>query len=98
MYCLYDLYLDWDIHYAALVEYGEEYGHCNVPTRKNTPIDEYYKCVLKGLGTNGSNYKYFEKLGRWLDDQRRKKRGTRGNAVLTTEQDSKLQTLVNKGT
>ena len=64
--------IDWPRHYAALVEYGKEYGHCNVP-RKNIAHD-YYKCVLKGIGENGSDFQYHGNLGTWLFTQRQRKR------------------------
>lgn len=44
----------WNLAYDALVQYGHEYGHCNVPRA--------YECVLK----DG----YVLKLGLWLHSQR----------------------------
>jgi hypothetical protein len=82
-------FLEWHIHYAALVKYGEEYGTCNISFKKS------YECILPGMGENGSDYKYKGNLGLWLYTQRQVKKGHRG--VLRHEREAKLQILVDKG-
>lgn len=83
--------LDWNLNYAALIEYGKEYGNCNVPTRK------HYECILTGNGANGSDHKYSGKLGTWLCNQKRKKRGSYGNLTLSLDHETLLQSLVDEG-
>lgn len=83
--------VDWDLHYAALIEYSKEYGDCNIPLKKS------YECLLKGLGANGTDLKYSRKLGRWLDTQRVAKRGTRSDKNLSKDRELKLQALVDQG-
>jgi hypothetical protein len=61
--------IDWNIHYAALEEYGREYGHCNVPFKC------VYECTLRGAGEAGGDVSYAGNLGRWLDRQRQNQKG-----------------------
>jgi hypothetical protein len=49
------------------------------------------------MGENGSDYAYSGKLGRWVSDQRRMKKGTHGNAKLTPDREALLQKLVDQG-
>lgn len=49
------------------------------------------------MGDDGSDLHYEGKLGRWLQDQRRMKKGTRGSKRLTAEREEKLQELVDQG-
>lgn len=85
---------NWDIHYAALLEYDQEYGHSNVPTEFT------YHCEL----SNGM--KYQGELGQWLNIQRRLKQeqehsvsGQSSAAAfsLHPQHMSHLQILVNNG-
>lgn len=81
----------WLRNYAALLEYGKEHGHCNVPCMAS------YKCVLHGLGEDGSDYQYSGKLGYWLGHQRQLKKGHRGTNKLLAYREFYLQTLVDQG-
>ena len=84
---------EWDHHYAALLEYGKQHGHCNVPQ-----LDSY-TCVLKGMGKNGSDMAYSGKLGTWVSGQRKMKKGTESKGrKLTPDREALLQKLVNQGT
>lgn len=47
--------VEWDMHYAALIEWGKEHGHCNVG------VNTTYRCLL-------SRTVYDAPLGRWLHD------------------------------
>lgn len=49
------------------------------------------------MGEDGSDVHYHGRLGRWLDNQRTAKRGTRGNKRLTVEREALLQELVDAG-
>ena len=82
---------DWKLHYAALIKYGKQHGHCNVP------FLESYTCVLTGMGENGSDYAYSGKLGNWVGNQRQLKNGTQGDAKLTLDREALLQKLVDQG-
>lgn len=87
--------IDWPRHYAALVEYGKEYGTCNV--QKKFKFEEY-NCILHGLGDNGDDFHYSSKLGTWLANQRSFHNGRRGEARrLTPEREELMQRLVNEG-
>lgn len=67
----------WYRHYAALLEWGKENGHCNIPVRSDyeceTPdmVDTHGKTLCTGGHYTG-------KLGHWLDNQRtiRKRQST----------------------
>jgi len=83
--------IDWPRHYAALLEYAKEHGHCNVPQNKS------YECLLPGMGDDGSDFAYSGKLGMWLSRQRCSKKGTNGNKSLSEDQEAQLQTLVDQG-
>lgn len=84
----YQMDLVWPKHYAALLEYGREFGHCNVRQK------ETYQCVLPGLGRNGADYTYDGKLGRWLANQRR---FNRTQEHIGPQRTALLQSLVNEG-
>ena len=86
------LLLAWHVHYAALVNYGKQYGTCNVSRSYGS-----YKCELPGLGENGGIYHYIGNLGRWLEVQRLAKKGKTRTHELTHEQIQKLQILVDQG-
>ena len=79
--------VDWHVSYAALLEYCKEHGHCNIRQRDN------YQCVLKGVGMNGSDYKYDGRLGVWLFTQRQ----TKKDGKLSKDRDTLLQKLVDEG-
>jgi hypothetical protein len=81
--------IDWNIHYAALLKYRKEHGHCNVPY-----LDKY-ECDLPGMGENGQTFHYYGTLGSWLTRQRRYRKGLRG--TLQPEREALLQKLVDEG-
>jgi hypothetical protein len=86
---------DWPRHYAALLQYCKEYGHCNVNKRFKT---EDYKCVLPGLGDDGGDYHYSGRLAGWLSNQRAHRKGKRGNnRKLPDDRLALLQSLVDEG-
>lgn len=84
---------DWPKHYAALLEYEKEFGHCNVHKKFK---HEDYTCVLKGMGEDGEDFHYAGKLGTWLANQRSFHSGRRGR-TLSSERDELLQKLVDDG-
>ena len=82
--------IDWNIHYRALCHYGEKHGHCKVP---RTTV---YSCdIPESDEPKGEIIQYRGKLGRWLDDQRKAKKGRRTH--LSPEKEELLQELVNQG-
>ena len=83
--------VSWPRNFAALLKYGEEHGNCNVLFKVS------YECILPGMGNNGEDFHYMGKLGQWLSDQRRRKRGTKGNRILTFDREAQLQQLVDEG-
>ena len=83
--------IDWPRHYAALLEYEKEHGHCNVQKADS------YTCILRGLGEGGSEFEYSGNLGSWLSAQRSMKKGTAGNTRLRADREVLLQQLVDQG-
>ena len=83
--------IDWPQHYAALLAYEKEYGHCNVSKADS------YTCILYGLGEGGSDLEYSGNLGLWLANQRSMKNGTRGNTLQIVDREVLLQQLVDRG-
>eukprot|EP01042_Synura_sphagnicola_P036431 gene36431-biopygen5277 len=71
----------WNSNCDILEEYWRLFGTCNCPART--------VCVLPG----GREVN----IGKWLNDQRMMKRGTRGQLHLTTEREARLQALVDEG-
>ena len=82
--------LDWPRHFAALQQYYQQYGTCNV-TEKNI-----YECELPGMGDEGETYHYKSSLGCWLTNQRSAHKGI-GTHRITPEQEAQLQILVDQG-
>jgi hypothetical protein len=80
----------WSLHYAALLEYCKQQGHCNVPH------DLTFACVLKEMGKNGEDYQYEEKLGDWLTNQRSIYHGHKGQK-MEPDRRAKLEELHEKG-
>lgn len=80
----------WRRHFAALLEYGREYGHCNVPVLAS------YECMLPGMGPLGTPLQYAGKLGKWLTTQRQAKKGH--GYQLAPDRERLLQDLVDQGT
>ena len=76
---------DWPLHYAALLHYYKKHHTCNIP------VSEFYECDLPNMGKGGNTYHYSDNLGNWLKQQRWHK------SVLSPDQRSKLQSLVNQG-
>ena len=74
-----------------MLEYEKEHGHCNVPQADS------YKCILPGLGEDGSDFEYSGNLGTWLSTQRSLKKGTAGNRWLRADREVLLQQLVDQG-
>ena len=85
------IFADWNIHYAALLEFYKQNGHCNVP------LSTLYECDLEGMGENEETYYYVGNLGTWLSNQRQAKNGKGGRAKLSADRDAKLQKLVDEG-
>jgi len=52
----------WGLQYAALLEYGRQFGHCNVPHSTR------FECDVQD--DNGSVVHYCGNLGRWVSVQR----------------------------
>ena len=71
----------WNSHCDILEEYWRLFETCNCPART--------VCVLPG----GREVN----IGKWLDNQRQMKRGTRGQLHQTTEREARLQALVDEG-
>ena len=82
--------LNWSIHYAALLQYCEQHGTCNIPSRGT------YECTLPGFGNRGEIYHYKSNLGIWLHRQRSAKKG-KSRSKLTPNQETQLQLLVDQG-
>jgi hypothetical protein len=78
--------ITWHRHYAALLHYWEKYGHCNL---RDT---DTYVCTLKGMGPDGSEYQYKDKLGKWMRNQRSFAR----KGILNPDRKAKLQQLVDQ--
>lgn len=82
--------LSWPRHYAALVMYSEEFGHCNVAHKTE------YECELQTYDVDGnvqiSSYK--GSLGNWLHNQRQCKKGN--GYPLSPERQALLQKLVDE--
>jgi len=60
----------WDTHHAALLEYGRQNGHCNVPHMLT------YECNLLHTAEDGTvtSIPYKGNLGFWLSSQRQYKK------------------------
>ncbi len=80
---------NWPRHFAALLEYAKEHGHCNVPPQAS------YECVLPATGILGKSMRYKGDLGVWLTHQKRAKRVL--DPSLCPERDALLQQLVDEG-
>lgn len=81
----------WSKHFAALLRFGEEHGHCNVPQ------NIVFQCILPGLGPEGTDLDYKCNLGQWLAKQRQARRGKFKPIGLSEEKEALLQDIVNKG-
>ena len=81
--------LDWNRNYAALVSYGDEYGHCNIP------FTDSYECIIQENTANGgtSGYHYIGYLGKWLQNQRQAKMGV-SSIKLRPDRQALLEQLV----
>lgn len=73
----------WELMYTALVRYGEENGHCNVPHHIGFTLDEG--------GDSGPTS--LVRLGFWLGTQRKYKKAGK----LKPEYEARLHELVNEG-
>lgn len=82
--------IDWPRHYAALLQFYNEHGTCNVPSYA------VFECILPGMGDNGDDYRYHGKLGSWLRNQRQSRRG-KNRSKITPEREALLQVLVDEG-
>jgi hypothetical protein len=71
----------WGLHFDALVRYGEEHGHCNVPQPSEYPLKD----------ENGTNSTC--KLGFWVSKQRKNQK----NGSLLPDREEQLQGLVDGG-
>lgn len=57
------------------------------------PRHTKFKCILQGMGDDGSDYEYDDYLGTWLSNQRQMK----SSGKLAEEHESELQALVDEG-
>jgi hypothetical protein len=78
--------ITWHGHYAALLEYCKEHGHCNVPKQAT------YECMIN---EGGSIIRYQGHLGSWLCYQRRLKK--KEQSKLQPDREALLQQLVDEG-
>ena len=78
----------WLERFLAVLEYGKEYGHCNVP---------YFKSYTCDVMIDGNMEQYAGKLGHWLGHQKRAWRGD-PKRKLSADQRDLFQMLVDKGT
>lgn len=97
----------WDTHYAALLEYGRQHGHYNVPHMLT------YECTFMRTADDGAiiSTPYKGNLGYWLSSQRQYKKNNsetlesntdvnKSNCQSTTVSKHRLallQALVNEG-
>ena len=82
--------IEWQRHYAALLEYYKEHGTCNV---HNSNL--LYKCELPNMGYNGGTFHYKDRLYGWLSIQRAAMRNE--GYGLTGSQTALLQAFVDEG-
>jgi hypothetical protein len=83
--------LQWRRHYAALLEYGRQNGHCNVPARGT------FECDLPDLGDDGGMYHYSANLGRWAFGQKQRRKRVGKSDGLPPDREALLQKLVDEG-
>jgi hypothetical protein len=91
----------WETHYAALLQYMSEFGHCNVPHEAT------YSCQINVAcgGQQDEQYmtvEYHGHLGRWVSKQRQLYKGKqagkeRDASKLIPEHEMLLQQLVDQG-
>ena len=81
---------EWKRHYGALGKYYEEHGTCNVP------CNTIYQCDLEGMADDGGTFHYNRKLGIWLNNQRKARKGLKCKKLLP-EREAMLQILVDEG-
>ncbi len=90
--------ISWARHFAALVEYGKQHGHCNVP------LKTFFECAIPagGIGEGGEMTgemtMYQGNLGFWLNRQRQARKGQGHSKKLLPEREALLQRLVDEGT
>ena len=77
----------WPLHYAALLQYERQYGHCNPTT---TTI---YACDLPNMGENGGIYHYNGKLGQWVAGQKSTMKNPLFKHKLSSSQRAKLYNI-----
>jgi len=77
--------MEWPKCYAALIQYGQEFGTYNIPDKR------FYRCEFE----NGDVYE--GKLGYWLSWQRSLKKGLNSGSSLRPDREALLQTLVETG-
>lgn len=65
-----------DLIMTALLEYGKEHGHYNVPP------DVMYECVLPGRGPNGGDFIYSGPLGQWLHNEKERLVKAKGSRAM----------------
>ena len=91
---------DWLIHYIVLLEFRNQYGHCNVP------VNYICECYISNLSRrdrdserveeSGGDYHYKARLGSWLRIQRLAKKDQICRK-LTPQREALLQQLCNDG-
>jgi hypothetical protein len=83
--------IGWDLHYAALVKYGKQYGTCNVPS------PAVYTCTIEGMTDDGGVYNYEGNLGKWVEYQRSLYKARSKGDIVTESHLALLQELVDQG-
>ncbi len=85
--------IPWAYHFAALAEYGRQHGTCNISARG------FFECDITGV--DGQPYHYAGKLGSWVVEQRRNRKGRMPDVVRTSvlqqQREQMLQELVDSG-
>jgi len=79
----------WHSHYAAILQYCKEHGHCNVPKGFS------YECIIPDIGDDSPHGRYVGHLGSWLCYQRRLKK--KDKSALLPDREGLLQQLVDEG-
>lgn len=89
--------VDWNKHFAALLEYGKIHNSYNVPQKFVFECDIPMSVAVGFESSENTSavYHYNGRLGRWLDNQRQFKKGNGGK--LYNERNRKLQVLVDEG-
>ena len=85
------IYSEWQLHYAAFLEYYKQHGNCEVP------VDCIYECDLQNMDENEETYDYKDNLGAWLNQQKIAFKEVAGETKMTSKQIDLLQQLIDEG-